>query len=408
MLIHHRKMKEEIKILTIMISIILITSVGLISISNLTINNDNNNRSKTDNIQIQAEGKLAIIVKENGIFDDPVIEKQLYEFLSSVKKDLNLENIGVQYFNGSTLEELDAFTELLYYKNNVRYLIMIGRNLAWEKEEDWKKINHDIIYAFSCINSKLTFLKDRKLKTYSEWVVNLNNSENCPEVVAYETKDIAVSWIVAPDICNSSKTEYEINEMKKEIISNIITTYTNYHNNSGEILNSFSRSCLYIYGSDTPQSSYEDVNKRYQMPWTLVLNTDYNKVWNELKKKHLVLEYSVHGTPSGLVISQSEIDKGISVDDYNNFIKENGLPALFVDAGACGSDVFQRDCDFFSSEINYCWPTVNICNGVWAYYSIGSLDPCRAFSTTAPFLGCVARNYKNQMIVFGDITAHMI
>ena len=112
-------------------------------------------------------------------------------------------------------------------------------------------------------------------------------------------------------------------------------------------------------------------------------------------------------TKDKIFLSYNSEEDYTTTEQYNVFSKENGLPALFVEANACESDIIQKECNALSPEINYCWPQVNIGNGVWAYYSMSS-KACNAFSSTEPFLGEVLRNYKTQTVVIGDITAHMI
>lgn len=393
-------MKENSKLLTIIISVFVIVAV-VFSISIITSHTNyifTKNKLLTDDQHFinPAEGKLAIIVKENGIYDDPDIENQLYEFLLSVKNDLDLDNVGIQYFNGDSLDDLDNFVGSLYYHDDVRYIIMVGRNLAWEGEDGWKQIDdRSIIDAFWAVNDRLHFRgPNHRIEGYP----------------LYGIKDIAISWIIEPDVCYSYNSQDEIDEIKKEIILNIITTYTEYHNNFENTINDFKKSCLYVYDKEFLPDFYEEYfNAGYQFDWTLVLNTEYDKVWNELSKKHLVFDYSIHGLRNMLSIKNPN-DKYLpfTVELYLNFIEKNGIPALFVDATACESEIFQGKCIPTDSGIIYCWPTVNICNGVWAYYSIGPCDATKAFSTTSPFLGYVLRNYKTNTVVFGDITAHII
>jgi hypothetical protein len=217
-------MKMEIKLVIIMICAISLATIGPITIYSTIMKNETN----TDAIIV--EGKLAVIVKKDGVFDDINIKYQLDEFLISVKNDIDLDNVGVQYFNGDSIDDLDSFIESLYYHDDVRYAIMVGRNLAWENQDGWKTIDDTVQGAFWHINDKLYFLEAREPD-------NRGKPHGSPEI-----KDIAISWIIEPDICYPHKPQNEIDEIKKEIILNIISTYTSYHNNPDETLNSYKKS----------------------------------------------------------------------------------------------------------------------------------------------------------------------
>jgi len=380
-------------IIIIIITIIIIFFVISFTLFNYFLTNQNGNN--TANID-ESKNKLAVLVKKDGVFDSIQIIEKLNVFLDAVKSDLNLDNVGVFQAPATSLDILDEFVENLYYQENVGYIIMIGNDLAWDNDH-WKNINPDIETAFLYVNDELCYLEPRE-----------PDQQGKPSGSS-DYKDIAISWIFAPDICDSNKTIDQINEIKKDIVEDIISTYTSYHNNPKEILNKFIQSCLYIYDQNSLNTFYErEFNNRYQFDWTLVMNTDYEKIEEELQKNHLISTYRVHGTKTVLMINQSESEAFTSVDDYQEFIKNNDLPSLFIDAGACESSVFQRDCSSTSSGVQYCWPQVNICNGVWAYYTSISSPACKEVSSTSTFIGYVLRHHQTSTIVFGDITAHLI
>ena len=368
---------------------------SVIGITFLEYINSNGIDNESNTYIDESKNKIAVVVKKDGIYDTSKIREELSSFLDSIKSDLDIDNIGVCRADVDSLDDLDQIVENLYYEDDVGYIILVGRNLAWEGD-GWKELQSDIQSAFWHVNDELCYLEERE------------PDEQGKPLGSSEIRNIAISWIMAPDICFNDKSSDEINDMKKEIVSSVISTYTSYHNNPRETLNQFNQSCLYIYMSDALITFYNrEFDNRYQFNWILVINTQYDKVWEEMQKKHLILDYFVHGTSRTLMINQSESEAFTTVEDYANFIEENGIPALFVNAGACESKVFQYDCPITKSGIYYCWPQVNICNGVWAYYSM--LSPaCKALSTTSPFIGHVLRHYQTQTIVFGDITAHMI
>ena len=77
----------------------------------------------------ESKNKLAIIIKNGGIYDTPEITSRLEDFLESVKNDLDVENISICYTNASSLDELDQFVEKLYHEKDMRYAILIGKKL---------------------------------------------------------------------------------------------------------------------------------------------------------------------------------------------------------------------------------------------------------------------------------------
>lgn len=354
-------------------------------------------KSKENNIDVdESKDNLAILLKKDSTYDNITLIELLNELLDSIQMDLGINNIGVLPVNFNSLDELDEFIEDLYYDEDVGYAIMIGRNLAWGKE-GWEDIKSDIQAAFWHINDELCFLESNEFD-------NQGLPAGCSGV-----KDIAISWIVAPDFCNYDKTSEEIDEMKREIVNTIISNYIKYHNNPSEILGQYRQSCLYVYKQDSLNTFYErDFNNGYQFEWTLVLNTQYDKVWEEFGNKHLILYYAVHGTRTKLMINKSASDVFITVDDYAEFIEKNSLPSLFVDYGACESTVFQYDCNNVQSGIYYCWPQLQLYHGAWAFYGSLPLDARAELSTTSTFIGHVLRHYQTSTIVFGDIAAHMM
>ncbi len=352
---------------------------------------DNGNDFNVD----ESKNNLAILLKTNSTYDNKTVIENLNDLLDSIQIDLGINNVGVLPVDFNSLDELDQFIEDLYYDKDIGYVIMIGRNLAWEGN-GWVDIDDESIEAaFWHINNEL-------------WFLEFNENDNKGLPFSSGVKDIAISWIMAPDFCNYDKTSEEINEMKRGIVNTIISTYTEYHNDPSKVLGQYQQSCLYIYKSDSLKTFYErDFNNGYQFEWTLVLNTQYDKVWEELGNKHLILDYRVHGTRTKLMINKSASDAFITVDDYAEFIEKNSLPSLFVNYGACESTVFQYNCLDGQPGIYYCWPQLQLYHGVWAYYGSLPLEARAELSTMSTFIGHVLRHYRTSVIVFGDITAHM-
>jgi len=381
-------MKGNRLIFGIIVLTFLIIVLSTLSLFNLEIKDEKNEiKNKSYN--------LGVIIKKDGLYDNFEIENKLNLLLNSIKNDINLDNVGIIKADITSLDELDLVVENLYYNKNVRYLIMVGRDLAWEGEDGWKKLKSDIESAFWYVNDELCYLNVRE------------PDEQGKPSGSSEIRDIAISWVIAPDIYFEDKSLEEINKLKRNIVSNIITTYTEYHNNPQKIFDSFEKSCLYIRDNESIPSFYENsFDSGYQFDWILVMNTDFEKVWDEMKKGHLILEYVVHGTPYSLMISQSDSEFFTYIEDYNNFIEIYGLPVLFVSAGACDRNVIQRSCT--NTGICFCWPQVNIYNGVWAYFTPGgnSADMENSFSKDK-FIGESVLKNQCQIIIYGDITSHM-
>jgi len=84
------------------------------------------------------------------------------------------------------------------------------------------------------------------------------------------------------------------------------------------------------------------------------------KIEKELKRHHKVLYISTHGTTDFIEIKVNNYSSANSyfyVHDYLRFIKENGIPALFMDTFHCG------DKEAF-------WIPYSLGGGVWAYYTM--------------------------------------
>lgn len=329
------------------------------------------------------KNKLAVIIKKDGIYDTPKIREELNTFLLSVKKDVGIDNVGVQRVKTNSLNETDQFIENLYYNKDVGYIIIIGEDVVCKSIDEWRK---ETPRLFKVVDEKLSVIGEKKL----------------------EGPRIALSWILPP-------FNY-LDDDKKDFVSKIITTYTYYHNHPQEILSKFNRSSLVICKPVEYEFMIQMDSPLYSFPWVKISNTDSGKVREEMKKGHLVFYYLVHGWEKEVEFGLDTDGSSTTIEEFLQFVEENGLPGLFVEPGACEHTrpvIATKWWIFPSSDEICCWPQANLWSGVWAYYKItGSSLECesirRGFSEE-PFLGYVVRRYAWDFCnrIYGDITAHM-
>ena len=62
------------------------------------------------------KNKVAVVIAKDGIYDTGIMNSQISAYYEAVKKDLNIENVGLKKFDGETISELDKFAEELYQK----------------------------------------------------------------------------------------------------------------------------------------------------------------------------------------------------------------------------------------------------------------------------------------------------
>ena len=333
----------------------------------------------------ESKNKLAVVIKKNGIYDVPEIKEKLEGFLQAVEEDLNIENVGICRSNATSLDELDTFIENLYYEKDVGYIIMVGEDLLWVEDQGWWQVYKSPGNGFYTINDELCFLEarepDETVEEYDGYYPN-------------KIKDIAISWVIAPRVHLLNITA-EV-KVKRDFISNVISTYTWYHSNPQVVLNQFSRSYLYICDPTLICPSIE-----FEFDGVVLNNTEHERILEELRERHLLLIYHVHGAWNRAEMGLNETQIVTTVDDFSKFVEEDGLPSLFVFGLACHA--MDPQPSFIREGENYCWSQMYLKNGVWAYFS--GLE--KAFSTDS-FIGYTLRHHRNHIMIYGDITAHMI
>jgi len=323
----------------------------------------------------EEKNKVVVVIAKDGIFDSDKINSQILKYYEAVKTDLNIDNAGLKKFAGTTLGKLETFIEDIYLNDNVGYVILIGDDLP---VANVTKANMENLAA---IHEKLECVK----KDCWECI----DKEHCFSAC----KDVAISYILPPMLYSNSE--------KADFILKILETYTNYHKDFENYISKYQKSVLHV---GDPEGFTENPLLGYDLPVAAVQNTDYKKVTNEFKKKYLILHIGGHGatTALGLGLTNKQYP---SLEDYLNFAKENGVPALFVDSGACQAVTLK---DFETNLKHCCWPQIFMESGVWAYYAeSGSYGLLKSLSNEETIGLAIRKNIERQNFVFGDILAHM-
>ena len=333
--------------------------------------------------------KVVIIIKKDGVYDDKSLINKFNEYFIAVKKHLNIENVGVQKFSGSTIKELDQFIENLVKKQYVGYIIFVGEDLPIvDKNEN----TGGFMLDFPAINDIYSYVGRKRQVSVNECV------------------DLAISYVFPPLIYP--------NENKRLFIKEIFSNFIKYHNNPEEIFNDF-KDILIIgwddnigapLGDQLNPSKFSEYRKIYFYPVTYVLNSDFEKVHSEMKKKHLIFGYNVHGLPNLLGIelsgeSKENLQNKITSTNQEvlDFYNQNGQFSLFIGIkGACGQEFLSE----FGIE-NCCWPQTWLKTGNWAAYSVNGYPYHHNFHRwlfKEKVIGkALRKTYHLQHTIYGDI-----
>lgn len=378
------------------------------------------------------KNKVAVVIVKDGIYDNDRINFQVSKYYESVKKDLGIDNAGLERFDGTTVEDLDRFVDEIYLKDDVAYIILLGDDIPvadntampdWLKPTAPTKIEA-IPTRLECVNGNCTIAVPMHAVKPEKCVKNCKGLRRC--------SDVALSLILPP--------VFYSHDEKIDFVLKILETYTDYHNNFDNIINKYQKSALVIqhfYGYLNPETLEYRSPPRfkgdlgyYKLSTLTLFNNETEQVTNEMKKKHLVSYFGGHGTREvvgmGLDVfipeeevyevpgaPETNLSKSVytSLEEYSYFTKENGVPSLFVESAACESFMLERN------NTKYCcWPQVLMESGVWAYYSFGAtasiqiskrdLSLRKSLSTEETIGYAIRKNPIRQSIYFGDILAH--
>lgn len=352
--------------------------------------------------QTNAEkNKVAIIIVKDGIYDTDAMANQILEYYTSVRKDLNIENADIKKFDGRTIDQLDKFIDSLYLNDDVAYVILLGDDLPVANVTYDDSTNLHAMY--------------RKLEC-------VNRDCGC-----CSCSDIAISLILPPLIYPNDK--------KTDFVLSILKTYTSYHNDFDLISKKYQKSVLNLVDyqgyAGKEYLGLTDPKKKlgYNLPQIYVFNTEYQKVADRMKKKHIAMHIGVHGDERTLramamsIIGKEKLSSYGSeflsashtqpywteLEEYLEFAKENGAPALFIEASACGSWGIKAA----PGDNRYCcWPQTFMESGVWVYYVPGGTNTemfqMRKSFSDQQTIGLAVRKYLTQQnLIYGDILAHM-
>ncbi len=343
------------------------------------------------------KNNVAVIILKNGIYDNEAIDSQILAYYDAVKKDLNIGNAGLKKVEGTKISELDRFIDNLYLNDNAGYIVLVGDDLPVANISNTSLENfHDIYRKLECVKQDCTL-------------------RSC--------SDVAISYILPPFTYS--------NQEKNDFILNVLKTYTGYHNNFDALSKEYKKAVLHMMDyqgyADGEFMGLADPKEKlgYNLPKVVVFNTDYQKVADEFKRKYLVSYMTIHGDPTtGRDMSMSIIgNETLSqygpeflsgshtapywtrIDEFLEFTKENGAPALFVEIFSCGDMIIKSP---IGDSRYCCWPQAFMDSGVWAYYAFeGSKEMRKSFSNEKTIGMAIRKTIVQQDFIIGDILAHM-
>ncbi len=374
-----------------------------------------------------SKDKVAVIIKEKGIFDNAEIVSRVSEYYNAVKKDLNIDNAGLKKFDGETMDELDEFVEALYLNDDVAYIVLMGDDLPPGNTSNESNTREFL----SIRGSNYT---DIQRITDLEYIGSNGLTRKCDNKACTQKKvvricsDIAVSFIIPPVNYSSQN--------KIDFVFNILKTYTDYHNNFDVLSKKYQESVLFVQHKQTPTQKLYKGSLGYDLPSVRLFNKEKERVVEEAKKKHMVLIFTGHGTRTSVGISigyrtledlrrrysnlpPDQIEQMLGegeyytdLEDWTNFSRENGAPALFLEVTACENAFLKTDPEFEYTR-HCCWPQIYMESGVWVYMPWGAksffeFSRLRAGISNEKSIGYAVRKYaSNHGVIFGDILAHV-
>jgi len=347
----------------------------------------------------ESRNKVAIIIKENGIYDDKQVISKFDEYFSSVKGHLGIDDTGVNKFKGSSVSEFDIFIENLVLYEYVGYIIVVGSDLPITKTTTDSSNETVLLLDTGNIGDKYNYINQFQQPKY--------NKTGC--------LDVAISIIVSPQIYS--------NDEKRRFVISTFTNFINYHTNPQEFYNTYKDILVVGWDNDIPSGAkigghygptdYQSsgYRERYFYPMEYYLNTEFTNIYNALKNKKLLFKYGVHGSNTIIGIGLSEpLTTNItfnsiytSLDEFSNFSEKNGQSMLFVNIGfACGQNTLSSERNIFC-----CWPQQWLKYGVWTIYTIHG-DPYHynfdMWLSEEKIIGKALRKTKHsQNIIYGDI-----
>ncbi len=362
----------------------------------------------------ESRNKVAIIIKENGTFDNPKTINSFNEYFASVKKHLNIDNAGVQKFNGTTIDELDKFIEDMVVNNFAGYIILVGEDLPISLSEEPQPQWACMPYGGTILNSPDIREKFSKVGTPTN-----DESLGCP--------DVAITTVIAPQT-----TEFT-NEKKNEFMQEVFENFAKYHNDPQQTFAEFDQKILLIVDLITsapgnvvtePYTSAPDQLSDYRTIYfydTLyALNTEHEKIRQEFEKNPLILMYDVHGLPQalGLGIFDPQTTPVNPIDNVTyvspqqmiEYSKNTGKTLFINIRSACCQHVLKANPHPQQTvpQEFCCWPQAWLASGAWTVSTVSgpyhhSFE--RWFFKEKVLGKALRKTNSGQTIVYGDVLA---
>lgn len=340
----------------------------------------------------ETRNTLVVVVKKEGIYDTASVRRAIRQYTKAAAVDTGVVNGGIVKFEGSTIDELDALMDSLYADRNVAYVVLVGDDLPVAQDG-----------RVHSITQKLELVKGE-----------YRDGER-------ECRELSISYVVPPwsdpdKVKSATLAAPKIN--KKAFVIQMFKTYTKYHRKTDIYFAKYKGFLRIDYDSTLPESFGTPLSPSllgYSIsPTDEVLNSNHQKIQSQLRRKHLLLYYFVHGAENSISMginfsgSPERSYQAIytTLEEYDNFVKLHGLPSLFVDAGACQATTISSP-----GATSCCWPQMFLKSGVWAYYSFGGggtevFDIQRALEDGDTFGHLLRKMPHSQSFIFGDIVAH--
>lgn len=339
--------------------------------------------------------KFVIFMKEDSKFYSEELKTKLEQYQEAVKSDVNIESIGILFFEGSSYEFREKLHDL-YLNQDVGYALLIGNDLL-EMLDDSHYIGNKTSLAFRRFSLSFGEL-------------------GCPS--------IAVSVLPVP---NS-----EVNK-QKEFLSEQIDNYIKFHEDPETYLNKFSRSYIRIVNLDASidytvfDASSPDIEPDIKYYWDLpkrdILSSDPELKSEIRNEKPMILEVMGHGWarvlawqvipnaspfyPNSPFSPGQDPDTMGNTDEWLDFTKDF-TPSVLTTVEACGSSIID---DYDSGEHGSylfefcCWPQAMLKSGALAY--IGRANTRIYDFTDSDFFGQALRKNIIEAEYFGDLFAHI-
>jgi hypothetical protein len=322
----------------------------------------------------ETRNKVTIIIKDGGIYDNAETETIFENYFSTVADHLDINNVGVAKFAGSTTNELDAFIEDLVVDQLVGYVILVGSDLPIIVESS----SYSMI-DFDSIDDNFSFVGRQKTS-------------------ANQCVDVAISTVLAP-------LNYD-NIAKNNFVRQTFAKFITYHSNTGGTLDRFTDKTLIISDSfDRDPVDYTEEDKYFFYDPMYFAHTEREAIRDAYGYSPTMLTYFGHGSSGSLSLGMSDYEFTF-VGDFLTWSSTHGnQPFLFSNISvACQMALIERN---FEGE--YSWPQAMMQAGIWNHFQISGTPYHhsfeRWFETEKVFGKALRKTFHNQAIVFGDILA---